>query len=83
MTSAKKTSVSQPMFGDDRSLEERQIKRARLHFDQRVGQKNRRDDGRERELENQFDPAADSIRFLLGDLQIIIHKPKRPRDKPC
>src|SRR5688572_31956970 len=62
---------------DDGDLEERQVKRARLHFDQRIGQEDRGDDARERELGYQFDPAADSGGFFLGDLQVIIHETER------
>ena len=44
---------------------------------QRTGQENRGDDGREDDLTNQLDPAADAVGFLLRDLQIIIDKPER------
>ena len=83
MTSAKKTNVNHAHIRDDRHLEERQVERARLHFDQRIGQENRGDDRRERDLKNQFEPAADAVRFLLRDLQVIVHKTERRRGKPC
>ena len=50
-----------PHIRDDGSLKERQIERARLDFDERVGQENRRDDSRESDLKDQFEPAADAI----------------------
>ena len=54
-----------PHVGDDGSLEERQVKRARLHFDQRTGQKNRGDDGREDQLSRPISPDRIPSDFFL------------------
>src|SRR5688572_124335 len=62
---------------DDRNLEERQVKRARLDFDQRISQEHGGDDARQSELRYQLDPATDPSGLLLRDLQVIVHETER------
>ena len=53
------------------------IKRARLHFEQRTGEKNGRDDGGENDLKNKFDAAGHAVGLFLRDLQVIVHEAER------
>src|SRR4030095_3842560 len=53
-------------------LNERHVESARLHFQQRTGEKNSCDNKCESNLKNQFDPAADAVGLLLRDLEVII-----------
>ena len=50
-TIAKKTKVNAAHVRDDRRLEKRQVKRTRLHFQQRTGEKNGRHHASDPELE--------------------------------
>ena len=49
------------MFTITGQFKKGQVKRARLHFDQRIQKKKRGHDGGERDLENEFQPAADPV----------------------
>ena len=77
MTSAKKDKGEPAHVRDDRRLEEWHVKRARLHFEQRAGEKNGRDDAQRAQAGDQLDAAADAVGFLLRDFQVIIREPKR------
>jgi hypothetical protein len=67
----------QPQVRDDRRLEERQIEGAGLHFEQRTHQENSRHHRGDQKLDEKFQSPADAIGFLLGDLQVIVHKTER------
>src|SRR5438445_398507 len=72
----KKNESEPPHVGDHGRFEERQIKRARLDLQQRAGEKNHRDHGREYQLRSQFHPARHAVGFFLGDLEIVVEKSK-------
>src|SRR4029077_6306373 len=66
---------------DDRRFEKWQVKRTRLHLEQRTGKKDGGDDDRENDLEKQFKSATDAGRFFLRNLQVIICKSDRTQRK--
>src|SRR5438105_6957237 len=70
----KKDEREPPHIGDHGSFEERQIKRARLDLEQRVGEKNHGDHGRQHQLRSQFHPARHAVGFFLGDLEIVVEE---------
>src|SRR5207244_2218255 len=63
--------------GDHRSFDKRHVERTRLHLQQRAAKENARDNSRQGDLENEFEPAADPFGLLLRDLEVIIGETER------
>src|SRR5206468_1495896 len=63
--------------GDDRRFDKWHVERAGLHFEQWAGEENARDNRGKHNLKNQFESAADALRFSFSDLEIIVGEAER------